>query len=294
MAIGLGKRVRAVQHQGVVTDRKAALYVSTLVRHAARLLQSTATHDVPQLRAGAGGPGGRVTHYVIRHDRLAGPPSAVRLLLVGSDARLRCCVIADQGGARIWVDYDANSAPADLSVRVVMRALSALIGRLEQTVSELEIRQITREAELDAEIALSKARIAGLPEEPATTPGVRREAVSEEPVRPWTRHLARLAAARPSARAATPAADATAASEAPAGGAVAAPIVGPAVTDGTMAGPSVDDHGASVAPTDDRFPAATPAVDAGPAHDEPPTPVHAAAGERPHRSLRFTRLGRAI
>lgn len=188
MAIGLGKRVRTVQHLDQSTDRKAGLYVSTLVRQAARLLQSTAAHAVPQIRAGAGGPGGNSVHYVIRHDRLLGPPIATRFLVVGSDARLRCCVAPEHGGARVWADYDVSTAPHDLPLRTVLDALSTLIARLESTVTQLEIRQITREAELDADIALSKARIAGLPEQPVRSAGVKREVVSEEPVRPWTRH----------------------------------------------------------------------------------------------------------
>lgn len=197
MAIGLGKRVRTVQHLDQSTDRKAGLYVSTLVRQAARLLQSTSAHDVPLIRAGAGGPGGNSVHFVIRHDRLVGPPIATRFLVVGSDARLRCCVAPENGGARVWADYDVSTAPHDLPLRAVLDSLSSLIARLESTVTQLEIRQITRDAELDADIAISKARIAGLPDQPVRPAGVKREAVSEEPVRPWMRHAARRAALEP-------------------------------------------------------------------------------------------------
>jgi len=203
MAIGLGTRLRTVQHLDQSTDRKAGLYVSTLVRQASRLLQSTSAHDVPRFRAGSNGPGGNTVHYVIRHDRLVGPPSASRFLVVGSDARLRCCVASEHGGARVWADYVVSTAPDDLPLRAVLDSLSALIARLEHTVTQLEIRQITRDAELDADIAISKARIAGLPEQPVRPTGVKREAISEEPVRPWTRHAA--AGQRPPAPVAPPA-----------------------------------------------------------------------------------------
>ncbi|HMS01697.1 MAG TPA: hypothetical protein PKE51_01925, partial [Gemmatimonadaceae bacterium] len=78
MATGLGARLRATQHQGTLTERKAALYVSSLVRQAARLLHGMHTHGVPILRANEGNPGRRVTHYVIRSDQLDGPPAATR------------------------------------------------------------------------------------------------------------------------------------------------------------------------------------------------------------------------
>jgi hypothetical protein len=197
MAIGLGKRVRTVQHLDQSTDRKAGLYVSTLVRQASRLLQSTSAHDVPRIQAGANGPGGSAVHFVIRHDRLVGPPIASRFLVVGSDARLRCCVASETGGARVWADYDVSTAPEDLPLRAVLDSLSTLIARLESTVTQLEIRQITREAELDADIAISKARIAGLPDQPVRPVGVRRDVKSEEPVRPWTRHVAGAPRAAP-------------------------------------------------------------------------------------------------
>ena len=188
MAIGLGQRTRTVQRVGKVTDRKAALYVSTIVRHASRLLQSATTHDVPVLRSSSNGPGGNAVHFVVRHDRLVGPPSANRLLVVGSDARLRCCIVADLGGARIWADYDVATAPEGLSLRVVLDALSAIIARLEQTVIQLETRELVREAQVEADIAAAKARIAGLPVDAPLVS--RRHARSEEPVRPWTRHIA--------------------------------------------------------------------------------------------------------
>jgi len=187
MAIGLGQRTRTVHRLGQVTDRKAALYVSTIVRHASRLLQSATTHDVPVLRSSASGPGGNAVHFVVRHDRLVGPPSANRFLVVGSDARLRCCIVADHGGARIWADYDVSTAPEGLSLRVVLDALSEIIARLEQTVIQLETRELVREAQVEADIAAAKARIAGLPVDAA--PVSRRHARSEEPVRPWTRHV---------------------------------------------------------------------------------------------------------
>ncbi len=188
MAIGLGQRTRTAHRLGLVTDRKAALYVSTLVRHASRLLQSASSHDVPVLRSSSTGPGGNAVHYVVRHDRLIGPPSANRFLVVGSDARLRCCIVADHGGARIWADYDVPTAPDGLSLRVVLDALSEIIARLEQTVIQLETRELVREAQLEADIAAAKARIAGLPVDAPVVS--RRHARSEEPVRPWTRHVA--------------------------------------------------------------------------------------------------------
>ncbi len=188
MAIGLGQRTRTAHRLGLVTDRKAALYVSTLVRHASRLLQSATTHDVPVLRASATGPGGNAVHFVVRHDRLVGPPSANRFLVVGSDARLRCCIVGDYGGARIWADYDVATAPEGLPLRVVLDALSEIIARLEQTVIQLETRELVREAQLEADIAAAKARIAGLPVDAPIVS--RRHARSEEPVRPWTRHVA--------------------------------------------------------------------------------------------------------
>jgi hypothetical protein len=191
MAISLGQRTRTAHRLGQVTDRKASLYVNTLVRHAARLLQSTTSHDVPVLRAGSNGPGGNAVHYVVRHDRMVGPPSAVRFLTVGSDARLRCCVVADHGGARIWADYDVSSSPEDLSLRVVLDALSEIVARLEQSVIQLESRELAREAQLEADIATSKARIAGVPIE-APQAG-KRQVESEEPIRPWTRHVPAVA-----------------------------------------------------------------------------------------------------
>ncbi len=187
MAVRLGQRTRTAHRLDQVTDRKAALYVNTLVRHAARLLQSASVHDVPVMRAGANGPGGNAVHYVLRHDRLAGPPAANRFLTVGSDARLRCCVVADRGGARLWADYDVATAPDDLSLRVVLDALAALIARLEQAVTKLEARQLERELRLEADITAAKRRLAGLEAEPVAVP--KRHAESEEPVRPWTRHV---------------------------------------------------------------------------------------------------------
>ncbi len=186
MAIGLGTRVRTAHRLGQVTDRKASLYVNTLVRHAARLLQSAATHDVPVLRASNNGPGGNSVHYVLRHDRMDGPPSAIRFVTVGSDARLRCCVVADHDGSRLWADYDVSTAPNDLPLRVILDALSALINRLEQSVTRLEAIQLEKEIQLETDIAAAKARLSGMSDE-GDMP--RRHAESEEPVRPWTRHV---------------------------------------------------------------------------------------------------------
>ncbi len=208
MAIGLSSRTRTAHRMGQVTDRKASLYINTLVRHSARLLQSTVMHEVPVLRAGANGPGGNVVHYVIRHQRLEGPPGAMRFLTVGSDARLRCCVLSEYDGSRIWADYDVSTAPDDLSLRTVLDALSELVSRLEQAVTRLEARQLAREAQLEADIASAKARLSGMTAE-GTSP--KRHAESEEPIRPWTRHVPGApaavlsrASAEPSAAAHTP------------------------------------------------------------------------------------------
>ncbi len=186
MAVNLGTRARQAHRLGQVTDRKASLYVNTLVRHAARLLQSTHTHDVPVLHASSLGPGGNSVHYVVRHDQLEGPPMGQRFVTVGSDARLRCCVVSAIDGSRIWADYDVSSAPEDLSLRVVLDALSELINRLEQAVTRLEAKQIVREAQLEADIARAKARLSGMTAEGT---GPKRHATSEEPLRPWTRHV---------------------------------------------------------------------------------------------------------
>lgn len=298
MAIGLGKRVRTVQHLDQSTDRKAGLYVSTLVRQAARLLQCTAAHEVPQIRAGAGGPGGNSVHYVIRHDRLVGPPIATRFLVVGSDARLRCCVAPEHGGARVWADYDVSTAPHDLPLRAVLDSLSTLIARLESTVTQLEIRQITREAELDADIALSKARIAGLPEQPVRTGGVKRAVPSEEPVRPWTRHgaAARRASPEPTGATATPTAAHAATQIAPV---PAPPLLAPApaptasATASTTAAPAVPAAVPAVSTDDDIF-APAPAA-AAPADNTCNAPSEGSetsfAARRP---FRLSRLNRAI
>ncbi len=187
MAVNLGARSRNAHRLGQVTDRKASLYVNTLVRHAARLLQSTDTHNIPVLHATGRGPGGNAVHFVIRHDTLDGPPVAQRFVTVGSDARLRCCVVSAVDGSRIWADYDVSSAPDDLTLRVVLDALSELINRLEQAVTQLEIKQITREAQLEADMANAQAKLSGMTAEGG---GPKRHATSEEPVRPWTRHVA--------------------------------------------------------------------------------------------------------
>ncbi len=285
MVIGLGKRTRTAQHLSQVTDRKAALYVSTLVRHAARLLQSTGAHDVPELRAGQNGPGGKVTHYVIRSDQLSGPPIAVRLLVVGSDARLRCCVVSAAGGTRIWADYDVATAPEDLPVRAVLESLSALIARLEHAVTQLEIRQITRDAELDADIAMSKARIAGLVDQPARPAGVRKDAVSEEPVRPWTRHIARPvveSAARDDASAATEIFPPAASAPTPAVAPTDTPITdAPSADAPRLAMPAPTPAGATDAP------ALTP--DPGPDGDTSPRDADA-----PRRRFRFSHIENVI
>jgi hypothetical protein len=285
MAIGLGKRTRTVQHLGQATDRKAALYVSTLVRHAARLLQSTASHDVPELRAGQNGPGGKITHYVIRSDRLSGPPVAVRLLVVGSDARLRCCVVSAAHGTRVWADYDVATAPDDLPVRAVLESLSALIARLEHAVTQLEIRQITRDAELDADIAMSKARIAGLVDPPSRPTGVRKDAVSEEPVRPWTRHIARPPA-EPAARDdASPAADIF-------------PTAAATRADAALASGAPSDQASTDGPTTDQPPADAPpvgtaaATEAAAAAAAAETESHDAETRR--RRFRFSRIENVI
>ena len=93
-------------------------------------------------------------------------------------------------GTRVWADYDTTTAPEDLPLRVVLDALSGLIASLEQSVTRLEHSALTRELQLEADIAASKARIAGLATAFDTdrAPASRRPAVSEEPVRPWTRH----------------------------------------------------------------------------------------------------------
>jgi hypothetical protein len=294
MAIGLGKRVRTVQHLDQSTDRKAGLYVSTLVRQASRLLQSTSAHDVPRIQAGANGPGGSAVHFVIRHDRLVGPPIASRFLVVGSDARLRCCVASETGGARVWADYEVSTAPEDLPLRAVLDSLSTLIARLESTVTQLEIRQITREAELDADIAISKARIAGLPDQPVRPVGVRRDVKSEEPVRPWTRHAAGAA------RAATPtSAPAPAREQAPVLAPAAAPTPTPAPTPAPAPAPT---PAPAVSNADDIFVAAPPPAPPQPvAQPErvPETPVPAATSaqeETPpaRRGFRLSRLDQAI
>lgn len=284
MAIGLGKRARTVQHLGQATDRKAALYVSTLVRHAARLLQSTAAHGVPELRAGQNGPGGNVTHYVIRSDLMTGPPSAVRLVVVGSDARLRCCVVSAASGTRVWADYDVATAPDDLSVRAVLESLSALIARLEQAVTQLEIRQITRDAELEADIAVSKARIAGLMDPPERPTGVRKDAVSEEPVRPWTRHIARPVTETVAAPAARDAAPAATEIFPPAASSVAPAVVPPAV-------PTTDTPTTDLPPAEEPRLAKPIAVTApsAPGPDAPPSD-----GDAPRRRFRFSRIENVI
>lgn len=278
-AIGLGSRLRATRQQGIVTQRRAALYVSTLVRHAARLLQGTETHGVPVLHAGDGGPGRRVTHWVIRSDALDGAPPARRLLVVGSDGRLRCCVIGGSGAPRVWSDYDVGTAPEALSQRIVLQALSGLIGQLERTVTDLEIRQITRDAELDADIALSKARIAGLVDQPAAPVGTRGPAVSEEPVRPWTRHgatAARLMAQQATQRARPPAPDAAGAAP-PHGG-----------------DPAPDAPPGSAATLISDAATATPAPAASRSVAAPPHAAEATADVATRKPLRFERLGNSI
>jgi hypothetical protein len=90
-------------------------------------------------------PGGSAVHFVIRHDRLMGPPIASRFLLVGLDAHLRCCVASESGGARMGGHYNVTAAPEDLPLRALLDALSSLIARLESTETQLEIRQITRD-----------------------------------------------------------------------------------------------------------------------------------------------------
>jgi hypothetical protein len=134
---------------------------------------------------------------------MVGPPVASRFLVVGSDARLRCCVVPERGGARVWADYDVTTAPNDLPLRAVLDSLSTLIASMERTVTQMEIRQITRDAELDSDIAASKARIAGLPDLPVRSAGVKRDVASEEPVRPWMRHSVAARRAAETARAAT-------------------------------------------------------------------------------------------
>lgn len=203
MAVNLGSRARNAHRLGQVTDRKASLYVNTLVRHAARLLQTTDTHDVPVLHASARGPGGNALHFVIRHDQLDGPPVGQRFVTVGSDARLRCCVVSAADGSRIWADYDVSSAPEDLTLRVVLDALSELINRLEQAVTRLEAKQLAREAQLEADISIARVRLSGMT---AEGHGIKRYATSEEPVRPWTRHVPGGQPARAAAAAAAPAA----------------------------------------------------------------------------------------
>ncbi len=281
MVVGLGQRARTAHHLSAVTDRKASLYISTLVRHAARLLQSSLTHDVPTLNASGNSPGGNSTHYVLRHDRLGGPPAAIRLLLVGSDARLRCCVISESGGARIWADYDVGSAPADLSMRTVMEALSTLIGRLEKAVTRLESTALTRELQLDADIAASKARVAGLS---ATIPtlGKRQLATSEEPIRPWTRH-----AGKPVGNTTTALAD------------VSADAVADVAQHAIASEPSAGEAAASAAATvpDARSAAAdaqaTPDSSFAPKPAEQPRPVEESSPPA-RRSVRLSRLGNAI
>ena len=228
-AVGLGARLRVTQQQQVVTQRKAGLYINALVKQVARLLQGTRAHGVPLLRANEGEPGRRVAHYVIRSEVLDGPPVATRLLVVGSDGKLRVCVIGAEGGSRIWAEYEVTTAPDDLTQRTVIETLSRLIGRLERTVTDLEIRQITREAELEADITMSKARIAGLTDAPTVALGTRAPAVSEEPVRPWTRHGS--TAARLMAERAAPVAPAEP---------VAAPAVAPAAPAAPGATPPLD------------------------------------------------------
>lgn len=243
MAIGLGQRTRTAHRLGLVTDRKATLYLNTLVRHAARVLQTATSHDVPVLRSSSTGPGGSAVHFVIRHDRLVGPPSANRFLVVGSDARLRCCIVADAGGARIWADYDVATAPDGLPLRVVLDALAAIVARLEQTVIQLETRELVREAQLEADIAAARARIAGVPSEAPLV--ARRHARSEEPVRPWTRHL-------PTAEAA-PAGSATEALPPEVQRWARPAASAPAASDGSHGTPP---HGAPPQPTENDAPAA--------------------------------------
>lgn len=188
MAVGLGHRSRQAHRLSAITDRKASLYINSLVRHASRLLQSSMSHDIPTLHVSSSSPGGNTTHFVLRHDRLVGPPSAIRFLVVGSDAGLRCCVVSEHGGTRIWADYDIATAPADLPMRVVLDALSALIAQLDEAVTHMESTELTRELQLEADIAASRARIAGLTGR-VTPLGKRQPVNTEEPVRPWTRHV---------------------------------------------------------------------------------------------------------
>ncbi|MCU0617042.1 MAG: hypothetical protein MUD17_08180 [Gemmatimonadaceae bacterium] len=297
-AVGLGARLRVTQHQQVVTQRKAGLYINALVKQVARLLQGTRAHGVPLLRANEGEPGRRVAHYVIRSEVLDGPPVATRLLVVGSDGKLRVCVIGAEGGSRIWADYDVTTAPEDLTQRAVIETLSRLIGRLERTVTDLEIRQITREAELEADITMAKARIAGMTDAPTVALGTRAPAVSEEPVRPWTRHgstAARLMAER----------------TAPA--ATGEPVAAPAASLATSTAPVAAPADAEAATPLDVFPTATnvpptrsveSASDAPVSPSEPTGPHTAGADMEPlaseddaramRRRLLLTRLGRAI
>ncbi len=281
MAISLGQRTRTAHRLGQVTDRKASLYVNTLVRHAARLLQSTMSHDVPVLRAGSNGPGGNSVHYVIRHDRMVGPPSAMRFLTVGSDARLRCCVVADHGGARIWADYDVASAPEDLSLRVVLDALSEIVARLEQSVIQLESRELAREAQLEADIATSQARIAGMPI--GAPQSGKRQVESEEPIRPWTRHVPSAAAPTEATAEGTAEARADQAVDAPASATVASAVDASAVDASAVDESSADEPMESIfadAPS-------APAHEADEAHgvsDEP----------QRRRGFRLKRLDRAI
>jgi hypothetical protein len=294
MAITLGQRTRTAHRLGQVTDRKASLYVNALVRHAARLLQSNTSHDVPVLRAGSNGPGGNAVHYVVRHDRMVGPPSAVRFLTVGSDARLRCCVVADHGGARIWADYDVSSSPEDLSLRVVLDALSEIVARLEQSVIQLESRELAREAQLEADIATSKARIAGLPIE-APQSG-KRQVESEEPIRPWTRHLPAAAPVAPVAPVATVATDVASDVASDVTSHIASEVASDVASEvASDVAASADEPVESIfAPPTTPPPAPAPSPAPAPEHDVPA--AHSSEADEPprRRGFRLKRLDRAI
>jgi hypothetical protein len=132
-ATDLAVRARNAHRLAKQTDRKAAMYLNMLGRHAARLLATTSGHGVPVLRVR--GPGSSVTYHLLRHDE---QEALIRFTTVGSDGRLRLCYLDKATQTRRWVEYDAADAPGDLPVESLLSALGELLVTLDEAVAAAE------------------------------------------------------------------------------------------------------------------------------------------------------------
>ncbi|MEP6764739.1 MAG: hypothetical protein ABJB66_10535 [Gemmatimonadaceae bacterium] len=129
-----------------------------MARHTARLLAHM-PDAVPAIRPVRGTGPSTLHHYVLHYQQLE-TPSRLRMLVVGSDGRLRLCTVIVGKRARLWDDFEVNDPPSGMGLANVFEGLSSLIAQLEGGIAEAE-EEVERNCQaVDGMITESEAVLA--------------------------------------------------------------------------------------------------------------------------------------